>query len=41
MNNIGQKLEDGFVLPSIKWIFSIFDLDLWLQGYIGDRKPWL
>ena len=40
MNIPNQILQEELAFLAIKW-FYIFELDLWLQGYIGDRKPWL
>ena len=34
-----SKMKEEFALYAIKHIQSIFDLDLWLQGHIGNLKP--
>ena len=39
MNTLDQKMKKKFTLQAIKLILSIFDVDLWLQGHIGNQKP--
>ena len=41
MNSPGQNYERNYESQAIWHIFSIFDLDLWLLGHIGDQKHYL
>ena len=38
MNTLCQTMKEEFALQAIKLILSIYDLDLWFQGHIGDQK---